>query len=345
MKQLIVNPILKNLIPTLTTEEYQGLEESIINEGCRDALVIWNSTILDGHNRYEICQKHNIEFEIIEKEFEDILYAKEWIIINQFARRNLDSYQRSKLALELENIYKEQAKENQRLSKGKGIKGVQKSAHLKGRTRDKIAKLANVSHDTIDKVKKIEAKASDEIKEQVASGELSIHQAYKKINTHVGQNSGENEWYTPSNIIEAARLTMGSIDLDPASTELANKTIKATEIYTKEINGLDKTWNGNVWMNPPYAQPLMTEFCDKLAFELVNISQACVIVNNATETTWFQGLLDLSAAICFVKGRVKFLDPNGNEGAPLQGQIIFYFGNDTDKFKENFGTFGKCILI
>ena len=340
-ENIIINPELSNKIPPLTTEEYQGLEKSIIREGCRDALILWNDTLVDGHNRYKICTEHNIEFKTIQMDFENILYAREWIIVNLFARRHLDSYQRSKLALELEDIYKKEAKN--RMLSGKKTDPQQISAE--GQTRDKIAKIANVSHDTIDKVKKIEAKASDEIKEQVASGELSINQGYKKINVHVGQNSGENEWYTPSNIIEAARNTMGSIDLDPATSEIANQTIKATEIFTEETNGLDKTWSGNVWLNPPYAQPLMTEFSDKLLKELSNISQACVLINNATETNWFQDLVIVSSAHCLVKGRVKFLDVNGKPGAPLQGQIILYFGSDLDKFYDNFNIFGPCGII
>src|ERR1700686_3804949 len=65
-----------------------------------------------------------------------------------------------------------------------------------------------------------------------------------------------NEWYTPAKYIEAARRTMGSIDLDPASCELANQIVKATKFYTQEENGLDQEWYGNVWLNPPYGSSI-----------------------------------------------------------------------------------------
>lgn len=68
---------------------------------------------------------------------------------------------------------------------------------------------------------------------------------------HVAFNSGNNEWYTPKEIIDAAREVMGEIDLDPASSELANKTVRAEKFYTINSDGLTKEWHGRIWLNPP----------------------------------------------------------------------------------------------
>lgn len=341
--EIIKNPKFSNLIPALTSEEYKNLETSIKNDGCRDAIILWNSTIVDGHNRYEICTKHNIEFKTINKDFQNEEQAIKWIILNQLGRRNINNYQRSLLAMELENIYKAEALG--RMHNGKKLDPVQKSAE--GKTRDKIAEIANISHDTIDKVKKIEAKASDEIKKQLFSGELSINQAYKDLHKpFVTNNSGQDEWYTPQIFADTAKLTMGSIDLDPASSETANNIIKATEIFTIEDNGLNKTWYGNVWLNPPYSQPTIEHFADKLIQELPNIKQACIIVNNATDTQWCQKLLRKCNAICFVEGRVKFVNGQGTTtGHPLQGQIILYFGKEMESFLTLFNKLGICTPV
>lgn len=159
---------------------------------------------------------------------------------------------------------------------------------------------------------------------------------------HVSQNSGENEWYTPAPFIAAARLVLGTIDIDPASSLIANATVQADTFYTAETNGLEQQWNGTVWMNPPYAKGLIENFAAKLLEELDagRCTAAITLTNNSTDTRWFQGLAASAAAVCFPAGRVKFLEPDGTEGKPLQGQALLYFGNDPDGFTEAFAEFG-----
>ena len=165
----------------------------------------------------------------------------------------------------------------------------------------------------------------------------NIQQAKKP---HVYFNNGNNEWYTPKTYIDAAREVLGTIDLDPASSEIANETIQATKFYTAEDDGLAHEWHGNIWLNPPYSTGLIEKFADKLIHS--DYQQAIVLVNNSTDTTWFAQLTEIAAAVIFPKGRVKFLRPDGTPGAPLQGQAILYFGEYVEKFKANFEQFGRC---
>lgn len=181
MEKLEIKEEFKKLIPALTQEEFKQLEENCLEEGIREAIITWNGYIIDGHNRYEIANKWNLDFQTKSKHFKDEEAVKEWMILNQFGRRNLSNYQRSVLALELESLFREKAKENLTLSEGKGK---QKSANLKVEpieTRKELAKVANVSHDTIAKVKAIQAKAPEEVKAKLQTGEVSINQAYKEI--------------------------------------------------------------------------------------------------------------------------------------------------------------------
>jgi DNA modification methylase len=171
----------KKLIPALSVEEFKQLEQNCLAEGIREKIITWNGFIIDGHNRFEIATRWNLEYESESKRFKDENEVKEWMINNQFGRRNLSNYQRSVLALELESVFSAKAKENLKLSEGKGkqISAEVKVAPIE--TRKELAKVANVSHDTIAKVKVIEAKATQEVKAQLSTGEVSINQAYKEI--------------------------------------------------------------------------------------------------------------------------------------------------------------------
>jgi N6-adenosine-specific RNA methylase IME4 len=169
---------LESLIPPLSNEEFKQLERNILEEGIREPLITWNGILIDGHNRYRIAQEHDMNYETLEKEFDNINRVKEWMINNQFGRRNLSNYQRSVLALQLEDVFREKAKENQ--GNRNDIKQI--SAESKPiETRQEVAKIANVSHDTIAKVKKIEATATSEVKEKLNTGTMSINEAYKEI--------------------------------------------------------------------------------------------------------------------------------------------------------------------
>jgi DNA N-6-adenine-methyltransferase Dam len=112
-------------------------------------------------------------------------------------------------------------------------------------------------------------------------------------------------------------------------------------VTTSEVLRPQHEWPGRVWLNPPYSQPLIGQFCDKLLVELLErrTVAAITLTNNATETGWPKQLLQVASALCFPTGRVQFWAP-GRESAALQGQMICYFGEHREDFLRVFVSFG-----
>jgi len=162
---------------------------------------------------------------------------------------------------------------------------------------------------------------------------------------HRAQGTGENEWYTPAEHLEAAREVLGGFDLDPASSPLANEAVGAARFFTLEDNGLEQPWTGRVWLNPPYSQPAIAQFAEKLAseWEAGNVNAAIALTHNYTDTAWFHRLAASCKAICFTRGRIGFINPEGKKAAPTQGQAFFYFGVDASRFAERFRSVGFVV--
>ena len=163
---------------------------------------------------------------------------------------------------------------------------------------------------------------------------------------HRAQGTGENEWYTPAEYIERARTAMGAINLDPATSPLANQTVQAEQIFTSDDDGLAQEWHGNVWMNPPYSQPHIQQFIEKLVHEVRanRTQQAIALTHNYTDTAWFHHAAAHCRAICFTRGRIAFMNPQGEKASPTQGQAFFYFGDQVDAFVTAFADLG-CIMV
>jgi len=157
--------------------------------------------------------------------------------------------------------------------------------------------------------------------------------------------TGDQENYTPPIYIEAARSVMGSIDCDPASNDFAQQTVKAKVFYTREDDGLTKMWGGNIFLNPPYSHPEVAQFVDKLLNELTDGKQAILLTNNNTDTNFFHKAVKVASAVCFTKGRINFYKDDGTRTSPTNGQVFFYFGNNTRRFIDYFSEFGTLMRV
>jgi N6-adenosine-specific RNA methylase IME4 len=180
---LLVDKEFRDLIRPLKSAECALLEKSIVREGCRDPIVVWrgHNIILDGHNRYDICRKHGIPFKVVYLDFPSRQAAKQWIVENQLAKRNLTPYQRALLALELERVIAAEARKQQ--GRRIDISPTLANSCQAIDAREEAARRTGLSHGTISKVKLIVEEGTEEEKEKLSSGDpkLSIHAVYLRI--------------------------------------------------------------------------------------------------------------------------------------------------------------------
>lgn len=156
-----------------------------------------------------------------------------------------------------------------------------------------------------------------------------------------------DEYGTPSDVLDAGREALGGeFDLDPATNAAAQALVRAKHHHTKADNGLTRFWRcKRLWHNPPYSRGLCAEFAGKFCTEYgkQRMASGLLLVNAATDTKWFQSLLE-RFAVCFFEGRIAFI----YAGKPIKGneysQAIFYAGKDRKRFKAAFAKFGKVLV-
>jgi len=172
--------------------------------------------------------------------------------------------------------------------------------------------------------------------------DLLIDEITKKsatLKTLTSNNSDEHN--TPSFLIKAAREVMGGIDLDPMTNKVANTIVQASNFYIKENNGLDKEWEGKVWLNPPFS--LANKAVEKLidSYENGKVTHAVLLVKSAVDTIRYQKLYPYP--FCELNGRVKFESVDNKSPAPF-ATVLFYFGNEFYKWNEIMSQYGRVHL-
>ena len=184
--ELKISEKFEKALPRLQQPELINLRKSLLAEGCRDALVVFHGTLVDGYSRYRICHEYGIPFSITELDFPDEDAALLWVVENQLSRRNVSDFAKCELVLPLEAEIKAEAKKRQIRKSVKPILAGQAESEsvkpiLAGQTRDQLAELAGLSHGTFDKAKKLIEQADEATKEQLRNGDISIHTAYTAL--------------------------------------------------------------------------------------------------------------------------------------------------------------------
>ena len=346
-----------NVFPMLDEAQLRELADDIRDNGQAAPCILWNDQLLDGRNRWRACELAGVEPQTIDRSELDEGAAVRLAVSANLHRRHLSESQRAMIAARL-------------LATGK-------FAH-DGRARDAAAEATSVSSRSVGAATRVVQQGAPELQHAVERGEVAVSAAAEVAKLPIAEqaevvaagpsavssrareirensrraltSSESNEHYTPSDIVEAMRRVLGGIDLDPASSPTANEVVKAERFYDEATDGLAQQWAGRVWLNPPYGksgnESNQALWLRKLRVEHVEgrVPAAGYICNAQTGDQWFDVVWE-SAAICFLRGRVRFLDPETLEpqGSPTHGSVVGYLGDDVEAFAREFSTFGWVV--
>ena len=176
--ELKINPELQSFVPQMSEKEYRLLEDDIVANGCRDPLVVWDGTIIDGHHRYEICRKHDIPFNVVEESFSSIGEAELWMMKNQLCRRSVGKLARVVMALKCKPYLMELGKQNQGCRSDLNIFLKSRKSHD---TNQMLSEIAGVSEDYIRRVEKVWETVDDETKAELLQNEKLVNKTYNML--------------------------------------------------------------------------------------------------------------------------------------------------------------------
>lgn len=198
---IVFNEELKAYIEPMTLEEYEALERSLLAEGCRDALVLWGETLVDGHHRYAICHKHGLPFQTVQHpHFQSMDDVHLWMIDQHLGRRSLSVFQRGELVLRKRDILtarRAQARvgtatrlpplppipESAEVAAedaapvDESVSSSQEAPIEAPPSREAMARAARLSNAQVGLIEKIRKQAAPEVVEAVKAGALSINAA------------------------------------------------------------------------------------------------------------------------------------------------------------------------
>ena len=221
-------------INRLSEEETFQLEENLLQEGCRDALIAWQeeNLLLDGHNRFELCQKHGLPYETHYISLPDRQAALEWICKNQLGRRNLTPFQKTELVLKFKPMLVEEAKKRQR-SAGKEYGKNHPKEEVPdncpepkaGEVREELAAKAGVSGKTINRAEYLSKHADDKTKQKLRSGETTINAEYKKLRKEEARRDRQERKQTVVAIPDDQQVQLFVSNITDAATHVKPNSV------------------------------------------------------------------------------------------------------------------------
>lgn len=240
---IIIDKEFQSLIPPLTPEELQQLEENCVKEGIRDALIVWkqpdgNDILIDGHNRWNISVRHGgIPFQIKRMEFSDRDAVKLWIYRNQIGRRNLKAAQLIEIGMQMEPLVAEEARKRQLSGKAdlskKSCEGSKPTSHRENRTDYKVAKEIGMSEDTYRKGKAVMNSGDEQLIADVREGRETINGAYQQIHPKKTPQQRSREFLEETRQAHKDFQSSKTVSINDIQADRTNRQIIAIDLCNR----------------------------------------------------------------------------------------------------------------
>ena len=174
----VVLPEMEQLLPPLSAEQFSALEEDILENGCYNPIIVnEDMAIVDGHNRFRICEKHGLPFKILVFSFTDLLEAKQWALDTQKGRRNLDKWELGQIALKLKPEIEARAKANQGTRTDLSVNSPK--SYSPTDTRKEMAQAVGIGEQAMGRIAQLTEIAPLSLKEALGNKEVSINRGWK----------------------------------------------------------------------------------------------------------------------------------------------------------------------
>ena len=181
----------------------------------------------------------------------------------------------------------------------------------------------------------------------LSSGGATVLNSTLEAKRKRSASNGPQELLTPPQYIDAVREVLGEIDLDPASSDLANLTIQAKTFYSPMDNGLRKSWTGRVFLSPPLGKDEGDGVHGRWPSRLLDsylkgeVTEAILLVGAETHSEWFKPLWDYP--VCFTDHSIHYIAPEYGDWIPPYGHAFVYLGPNVETFASVFRRFGAVV--
>ena len=264
----VVLPEMEQLLPPLSVEQFSALERDVLENGCYAPIIVNESMeIVDGHNRFRICEKHGLPFKMMVFSFADLLEAKQWAVETQRNRRNLSMWELGQIALKLKPDLELAAKNNQGLRADLSVNSSKSYEPVD--TRKAMAHTVGIGEQSMGRIAQLTENAPQTLKKALDSKAISINRAWEIMKT-VQQMPPETQDDLAVEMLSAVR----EVEQLDAEAERRGKTAKLfCKVYEKAVLLTPTVENVRDWVTGTRMRPDEIEDSIKESYELAQTIQ------------------------------------------------------------------------